>query len=236
MTRQDDGTLVVAPRGDMCVPDELKTLIASLGAPLGELATDTEALGTEVAKWFDQSMDRVAGWYKRKTQLVLLAIGVVIVVWANANVIRYASALSVSSSAREIVVAAAELIVNPSASPETSASPAASTSPAASAGAASAEPAPSGSPTVGLTTDQALADLTQLGFAIGWDPSAPPGDSRHVPARLEEVPAALGANLLGWLFTIAAVSMGAPFWFDALKNLVNLRGAGAKPPSTQDTN
>lgn len=36
-------------------------------------------------------------------------------------------------------------------------------------------------------------------------------------------------HLPGWLFTIAAISLGAPFWFDLLSRFVNIRGAG-KPP------
>ena len=34
-------------------------------------------------------------------------------------------------------------------------------------------------------------------------------------------------TVLGWLITIAAVSLGAPFWFDLLGKVANLRGAGA---------
>ncbi len=34
------------------------------------------------------------------------------------------------------------------------------------------------------------------------------------------------SHLLGWLLSIAAVSLGAPFWFDTLSRFVNLRGAG----------
>ncbi len=33
----------------------------------------------------------------------------------------------------------------------------------------------------------------------------------------------------GFLLTAFAVSLGAPFWFDTLTNLANLRGAGPKP-------
>ena len=36
-------------------------------------------------------------------------------------------------------------------------------------------------------------------------------------------------HLLGWLLTAAALSLGAPFWFDLLKKFINLRGAGQKP-------
>jgi hypothetical protein len=33
----------------------------------------------------------------------------------------------------------------------------------------------------------------------------------------------------GWLFTICALSLGAPFWFDLLSRIMNIRQAGPKP-------
>ncbi|MBL7832512.1 MAG: hypothetical protein JNK18_01085, partial [Cyclobacteriaceae bacterium] len=41
--------------------------------------------------------------------------------------------------------------------------------------------------------------------------------------------AGLKQNLMGWLITILAVSLGAPFWYDMLNKLVDLRSAGKKP-------
>ena len=35
--------------------------------------------------------------------------------------------------------------------------------------------------------------------------------------------------LIGWFIGAAAISMGAPFWFDMLVKLVNVRRAGLKP-------
>jgi hypothetical protein len=37
--------------------------------------------------------------------------------------------------------------------------------------------------------------------------------------------------LLGWLVSGIAISMGAPFWFDLLGKIVNVRNSGGKPPS-----
>ncbi len=43
-------------------------------------------------------------------------------------------------------------------------------------------------------------------------------------------------HLVGWLLTIFAISVGAPFWFDLLGQLANLRGTGTKPtPKTSDS-
>lgn len=37
------------------------------------------------------------------------------------------------------------------------------------------------------------------------------------------------AKFLGFLLTALAISLGAPFWFDLLKKLVNIRSAGSRP-------
>ena len=39
----------------------------------------------------------------------------------------------------------------------------------------------------------------------------------------------LGLKILGILLTALAARQGAPFWFDILKRVVNLRGTGANP-------
>lgn len=41
-------------------------------------------------------------------------------------------------------------------------------------------------------------------------------------------------KICGLLITVFAVMVGAPFWFDLLQKLVNLRGSGAKPPSAEE--
>jgi hypothetical protein len=187
--------------------------LTSLAQPLTSAVADAERLGAEVAKWFDESMERVSGWYRRKTQVVLFVVGAVVVVWANANVIRYAEALLINPTARAAVVSAAESAV---ATPAPDASPAASGAPSAAA----------------LTTQETLAELKKLDFALGWDPSVGPKDSRHIPTSGPEIVDAIGMNLLGWLLTVAALTMGAPFWFDALKNVIGLRATGLKPKST----
>lgn len=45
------------------------------------------------------------------------------------------------------------------------------------------------------------------------------------------------SHLFGWLLSIAAISLGAPFWFDTLSRFINLRGAGPaeKPKNKGDS-
>jgi hypothetical protein len=41
-------------------------------------------------------------------------------------------------------------------------------------------------------------------------------------------------HIVGWLATILAICMGAPFWFDLLNKIANLRSSGPKPSSSSD--
>ena len=40
---------------------------------------------------------------------------------------------------------------------------------------------------------------------------------------------------IGWLFTVLAICLGAPFWFDLLNKVANLRGTGPKPAAGDDS-
>ena len=60
-----------------------------------------------VEAWFDSGMDRVSGWYKRETQLILFVIAAVITVTVNANSLVIAEQLYRNGDTRRDVVAAA---------------------------------------------------------------------------------------------------------------------------------
>ena len=74
-----------------------------------------DAAGDDVAKarenietWFNNSMDRVSSWYKRRTQVIILILGLVIAVATNADSITIAQKLSTDEDLRESLVAAAQ--------------------------------------------------------------------------------------------------------------------------------
>ncbi len=76
------------------------------------------------------------------------------------------------------------------------------------------------------------------GFPVGWE-----GESWTDPALAEmglgerirsggfwsEV---LGRHGAGWLAMVLAILLGAPFWFDMMNKVSNIRGAGPKPASS----
>jgi hypothetical protein len=63
--------------------------------------------------------------------------------------------------------------------------------------------------------------LEQVQFPVGWSKEG----SRKLPDNFADA----CQKLAGILLTTFALSLGAPFWFDSLNKVINLRSAG-KPP------
>lgn len=80
----------------------------SAGADLARLQRNVEA-------WYDSSMDRVSGWYKRRTQSILFVLGAAITLAANINTISIARFLYENRGAREAIVAQAAAVTGDSA-------------------------------------------------------------------------------------------------------------------------
>jgi len=72
---------------------------------------DMEMLKKNLESYFDAAMDRVSGWYKRRTQWVLFVIGVVMAVTLNVDAIHIAARLTQDKSLRQVVVAQAQKLV-----------------------------------------------------------------------------------------------------------------------------
>jgi hypothetical protein len=71
-------------------------------------AGDARKLQKEVETWYNSAMDRVTGWYKRRTQFIILVLAFVVTIGANADCIAIAQSLSRDASLRQGLVAAAE--------------------------------------------------------------------------------------------------------------------------------
>jgi hypothetical protein len=91
--------------------------------------------------------------------------------------------------------------------------------------------------------------ITQLGPATSTPSADPQASVRQASSVLQAVQATqlpIGwqagvrsaswfswtATLFGWLITACAVSLGAPFWFNLLQDLLSLRASGPKPPAS----
>lgn len=63
-----------------------------------------QEFSNKLESWFDDSMNRVAGWYKRQTQIILFIIGIVMAIAFNIDSIIIASKLSKDKDLREQTV------------------------------------------------------------------------------------------------------------------------------------
>jgi hypothetical protein len=70
------------------------------------------------------------------------------------------------------------------------------------------------------TAEQSLEDVTP----IGWNTSSWHNTIGSAGSFL--------FKLLGLVLSVFAIMMGAPFWFDTLNKISNLRGTGPKPSTT----
>ncbi|SEF84489.1 hypothetical protein SAMN05216403_11154 [Nitrosospira multiformis ATCC 25196] len=67
-----------------------------------------EAFRKNLEDWFNKTMERVGGWYKRWTQRVLLCLATLVVVASNADTVMLIERLSKDNVLRASIVAAAE--------------------------------------------------------------------------------------------------------------------------------
>lgn len=173
----------------------------ALAALLVRAGGDLDRLQGLIERWFDDAMDRVSGVYKRISHNFLLAFGILVALVGNVDTIEIALALQRDPATLQRVVAAADAVAQGAA-------------PAAPSAAASA-------PQESLDRARATADqLAELNLPTGW--------TREKWRRLAD-PLLLVAKVCGLLITALAVSLGAPFWFDLLQKVLNLRTAGPKP-------
>lgn len=158
-----------------------------------------------VGRWFDEAMDRVSGAYKRSTQLVLFLVAAAVALAVNADSVTIARALWADVELRKAVAAEAGSYVS------------ADLRPASGTAAADLDAVVK---SANEKYGKAMARLDALSLPVGWPESG--------WSRPGETPA---GKVLGLLATVITISLGAPFWFDALSRLANLRSAGARPKS-----
>jgi hypothetical protein len=179
--------------------DDVETQLTALGIAKHGLATDDSKETEEsLEKWFEDAMERVGGWYRRKSQLITVAIAVVVAIGLNASALRIVERLEKEPTVRAALVAQGEAALKETKTSE-------------KAKEESLEHA-------GKAASGAYDKLGAMKVPLLWGgENVPSGVSGWV------------TNVLGWLLTIVAISLGAPFWFDALGKLANLRTTGKKP-------
>jgi hypothetical protein len=160
----------------------------------GTLAEDRNHLRGIVEQWYDDTMARVSGWYKRQAQIVLCVLAAAVTIGLNVNTVSITERLIQDKTVRTAVAQQGANFKNPT----------------------------------GDTVKKAAKradDLGQLGIPFGWDEKA------NDPAKVE---GHFWRTVAGWFVTFVALSLGAPFWFDALSKLARLRNSGV-PEAPHET-
>jgi len=217
-----------------------------------ETGDDVARLRQSVEVWFNDSMERMSGWYKRRTQVISVLCAIVVTIGTNADTLTIAGALWRDPTMRQAVVAQAQRYVAEQPRPDAQAQTQGQV-------AAPGVPEPPALPpfeqaqvdfdAASNRLDASLADLNAMQLPIGWRDRPDAADNAAISRfRLvrddatEAWPgviwnaddrarwlAALDAHTLGWLITILAISLGAPFWFDVLNKIVSIRSVGKAP-------
>jgi len=149
---------------------------------------DVQKFRYMLERWFDDSMERAAGWYKKTTQLIIFIIGIVLTLYFDLDTLQIARKLSTDAESRAAVVEIAKGL-------------------------------PAEKPEASLKTIQ--EETSKLRYILV------PENKDEASAKLPLWKKLKRMASPGYLLTILALSLGAPFWFDLLNKFVGLRSAQA---------
>jgi hypothetical protein len=176
----DDIRKAIAALPENPTKEALMSLIASTTSELSEFQQKVEG-------WYNASMDRAAGWYKRKAQNILLLIALAITLALNVDTLHIALTLWNNPVARQATADLAQNYVKEHQNLPTS--------------------------------DEALKEKAKSLADLGNSLPIPFGWARESGGNgvywMEK--------LIGWIISILALSLGAPFWFDVLNKFMVVR-------------
>ncbi|GEM_PF-5991712 len=191
-----------------------------------------------VRNYYDEIMDHVSGWYKRNMQAWLLVVGLIIAMIFNVNSLKVYSRLSNDPELRAAVVSQAVQYIEQNRqllydSTLLNLDPADQLD--------SNQLAQRIESLHSLMDSLIQNDFQQLNspLGLGWENGFLQPQWTEDPANRHWIKLppqlyflyAIWDNLFGWLITALAICLGAPFWFDLLKKLVNIRNAPRRPDS-----
>lgn len=167
---------------------------------------------------YDEIMDRATDWYKRGIQWNLITIGLIISIGFDADTFEIYSNLTSNPQARLELLQLAE------------------------------DFAENNQTTYYLDSIQQIKLISDTSQAAQYRQLL----DNFVVNQIEKVPSPLGLGWndhlipqdvknwlikgLGWIITALAISLGAPFWFDLLKKLIQVRNAGTRPLTATEEN
>jgi hypothetical protein len=199
--------MLVDEQGQLKAIDQLpQGLKKRLRTIVQEARGDLLGIKAGLEGWFDETMGRLEGSYKRWATLWVVLAGIVIAVSANASTFHTAKRLWREPATRQAVANAANGLTD------------------------------AAKPTDLTSVASTTAKLKDLGLPIGWDQETKDvwKKLRHPLNVTGSEYSSLAGFIGGWILTALLVMLGAPFWFDLLTRLVSLRSTGRKPPTARN--
>lgn len=192
---------ITEQNGPIQIDQETREHLCTL---LRDANEDAETFRLNLENWFDLSMDRVKGWYKKKISLITFFFGLFVAISLNVDTIEIVKKLKDSTALREALVVEAEAFAAAHDDVQMTATDS----------------------ETGIEKDSiAIANLkadvesAHMGindaFALGDTCSY--FSERNFWGKLFAI--------FGWLITAFAISFGGPFWFDLLNKLISLRSS-----------
>ncbi|MDQ2710934.1 MAG: hypothetical protein M3Y72_06075 [Acidobacteriota bacterium] len=166
--------------------------------------------------WFNNTTDRIAGWYKRRTQIIILILGMSLAIVLNADTVLVLNTLWHNSALRSSLASQAEQYAQ------------------------EIRVEQKGNTSVDQERVRKVqSELASLGLPIGWDGQ---DDAHRAPIFTLAQPGntfwssmhQCGLHWLGWLLTSLAISLGAPFWFDLLNKFIVVRSTVKPKEKSQE--
>jgi hypothetical protein len=219
--------------------EAVRTRFAIAAVNLEKADHNLAAMRLNSETWFNESMDRLSGWYKRKATLLAFLIGLVLAAILNVDSIVLAEHLWKEPAVRQALAASATTFIEEN----------------------SDLPTVDGDGNPINAVEFFNEQFKDLNIPLGWNfeqinlesyeengitkyetcSLIPIGkhrvwgiqekDSLNVCQKIIVPTDTAGwfLKVLGVILSAGAAAQGAPFWFDILKKLVNIRGSGANP-------
>lgn len=222
------------------IPPELRANLLSLAQQaqlkVGNLQDGVRQLQTEIETWFNRSMDRASGVYRRNAKGFAILLGILTAIATNADAFLMTERLAQDTAIRTALTQTTDQLISQQFQGNDLSDVVGGTTPdipvnGQPANAPEAEESQALRKDLRVVKDALGGVLGDIPLPLGWSAE---NVKRQFPAesnRFLSVP----KSLLGWLVTGIAISMGSSFWFDLLGKIVRVRNTGTPTkPSSSD--
>jgi len=229
--------------GNVKISDETHRFLRSIWA---DSKGDIPKFKVHLEAWFEETMDRASGWYKKHIQIVLFFIGLLISIVFNVDTLKIVDKLEKDPKLREQIVQQANAFVQEHPNLDTDLM-----QQEIEYKKALIRQMKIDSSLKNNNTDIILEDslkLVKYRLLKARRDTLLNRSEKILKNDIKNINHSLGLewesykckspmflcilkSLLGWVITALALSLGAPFWFDLLNRLMKLRGSVATPTS-----